>query len=321
MEPEILRHLILGAVPPGVAGLVLALLLARTPTETSAGGLGAGARHWRDVVWAPALFLIYVATHVLIFGRPEFPPARSIEAFPIVAFVGALLGVLLGVLRLRPVLTSILASVAVAACAWLSTRTLSTWWEGPERLTHLGLLGATVVLGALNVLGAEALIRRAGPRLGVAAVAIALGGIAQVLVLGFYSMALGQAAGVGAAAVSGALVALLLKRGKAIAAGAMAVPVLVAVVSIFQGVVFGDSARPLMFASLGACALPAGGLACVLVPRGARPGRRVLLVLAAVVLPLAGAVTVAALDWMEHEGEGGSEESVSLGIVQEIPSC
>lgn len=321
MEPEILHQLILGSVPPGVAGLVLALVLARAPSEKGAGGARGADRNWRDLSLPPALAIVYVATHVLIFGRPEFPPASSTDAMPIVALVGAVAGVLVTMYASRTVLKVVAVVTALTLLGWLGVRTLSSWWTGAERAWHIGVVVTTVVLGSLNVLGAETLIRRGGARLGVGTIAIALTGIAQILVLGFYSLTLGQAAGVGAAVLTGALVGLLLRRGSTVGAGTGVVPVSVAVVALLQGVVFGDSVRPVPLGVLGACALPVGGLVCALVPRGVRAGGRALAVLVAVLVPLAVAVTLAVADWTGREGEGESDQPVSQGVVQEIPSC
>src|SRR2546423_1065314 len=83
--------------------------------------------------------------------------------------------------------------------------------------------------------------RRAGARTGSGAVALALGGVALVLALGYYSLTLGQVAGVGAAASAGMFIALIVRRGATLAPGGLTVPVLVGMLALVQGVVFADS--------------------------------------------------------------------------------
>ena len=296
MDPEMLKQVALGTLPP-FAAVFLGLLLLWRETR----GPDAPRSAWRTVAAPSLLGIVYICTHLLMFGIPDWPIRRALHTLVLTALAAGVAGTMIAARRAPGVLVFALCALAAGVGAWLAARgPIATWGASEVALR----LGGVALAGGVNALAAEYVVRHLGGRGGPVVVLIAVGGAAQVLATGFFSLSLGQAAGVGAAMLAGAIAASFAGSSRAVWQGASVVPVSAAMVAMFQGTLFAGADRPLLLAGLCASALPAGAILLRALPRGWSGVRRTACVLLGALLPLGVAVVIGAVGWLEANKPG-----------------
>jgi hypothetical protein len=209
-----LSTILLAAVLPALAsGLVSGLVLLAIWRRRETMGKFAAS-----VTGAVALAGGYFLGHVLIAGRPEFPPPSATEWIAWFALMAALGGVLVTFARVS-------ALLVVATVPWLLLAPLAkhTW---TREQTTLHLTGLSFALLGLWI-GLEVLSRQVSVRqLGVGLLITTLATSASLAISG--SLQLGQLAGALAATVGGALAVTLFNPRLRLSGGALAVVVVIA---------------------------------------------------------------------------------------------
>jgi len=296
MDPEMLKQVALGTLPPFAAVFLGLLLLWR---ETRGSDLPRPA--WRLAAAPVLLAVVYIGTHLLMFHLPDWPIRRALHTLIFTALAAGIAGAVIAARRVPGVLVFALGALAAGVGAWLSARGPIMSWGAMDIALRLG---GVALAGGASVLAAEYVVKHLVWRAGPVVVLLAVGGAAQVLATGFFSLSLGQAAGVGAATLAGALAASLARSSRAAWQGVSVVPVLMAVVAMFQGALFAGADRPMLLAGLCAAALPAGAIVLRVLPRGWSGVRRSACVLLGALLPLGVAVVIGALGWLEANKSG-----------------
>ncbi len=268
--------LALGAAVPAIGSTAWAAVVL---------GGGAGWR-WRARALTPVVFaLIIIGTHTLLFGVRV--PRSAMDWLPWIALAA---GGVASMPRTCPWSAWAPRVVLALGAAWASSIIPMRGWSPWQAAAHLGgFAGALLgVLAALDRLG-----DRAGPRTLAAVLTLAAAGVSQVLVLGFYSLKLGQAAGISAALAGGVLLALLVRPRAKAAAGDLLAPVIAAAAALYQGVLYADAAQASWYVPcLAAGPIVAAGTHALIPERvGAR--RRAALTIAASALPVLAALALA----------------------------
>lgn len=250
VDPSIVKQLALGVLPPAAAGLATftALWWRRSPavaTEELCPSVGVGGLRRS----APALLLALGGWPMLhlLFGPASWPPRSSFDwLLPTMVASGVLLG-LLGFVpfpRLRgPILLGAALLLLLAALLLSARNLVQGSWSATQTIIHLNLGAA---LGAIFLLGLERLVAQPG-RWRLFAFAAILAAASQVLVLGHFSLKLGQVVGVIAAFAGGAFLISLarpsLRQGTPLALTAG----LVTTTALWQAHFFGESEQPLLW--------------------------------------------------------------------------
>ena len=278
LDPAILRQLAMGAIPPGVASLVLFALLWRRGTRKSGS---------RPILAALGLGLLYGAFHAWLFGL-RFPPRESMDWLPLAAIAAAVGSCALACLptgdhrpRWRPSIGGAVITIAVLGLVgWLAAGNLRKSWSAAETLENVGWF---VLLTGLAWAGASVLAhRRPGPVAPLTLLIIA-GGASQVLALAFSSLKFAQSAGIWAAFLGGAMVVAFFRRGLSLARGGVLPPVAVTAAAVFQAFLITSADRPRLYIGLLVLSAIGAGLGAAFPTTGGR-GRRITGVLAPIVL-------------------------------------
>lgn len=295
MDPALAKQVALGAAPPLGAMFLTTAALWRLGRRSSAEERG-----WRLAALPCLMSAVYIGTHLLALGVPDWPVRRALHTLVFAALIAGAAGVILALRRWPAAVVVAIGALAAGLAAWLGVRgAMSSWDPGQTALR----LGAVTAAGGLNVLAAERIVRDLAGRAGPVAVLLAVGGAAQVLATGFFSLTLGQAAGIGAATLTGAIAASFIAPGRAAWSAVPTVPVVMAVVCLFQGALFGGSERPWVLFGLCAAALPLGGAVLMFLPRAWSSVRRAACVMLGIVLPLGTAVVLGLLAWLSASQE------------------
>jgi len=250
MEPLLLKQLALASVPPGLAGLIIYAivdrLVARPALATMAAGFG--------------MAITYVAVHATLLGGFHVPPAGSADWLPLLSLLGA---VSIPFLRTslpgggRSRIDWLVPSVMLFAAYVGARHFIRGAWSVQESILHLGGFVAVAWL-------AHAHTRRSFDEnpgaLAPAAVAMSAAGLANIMVLGFYSLRLAQGAGVVCAFFVGALIVRAFRRDGAVRGGVVLAPLLLLYTILFLGLIASDVRFGVWMALLGAAALPMLGL-------------------------------------------------------------
>ena len=249
MDPGLIKQLALASIPPGIAGLLVALIIDRWTSRPALATL----------IAAGALTLTYILVHAFLLGGLRLPPVSTGEWLPVLAFVGALSTPFLRV-SLRPQSRGIdwLVPAIVMLAGYLVSRTFVRGsWSAGESVAYLGVF---TLAGWWGVSAAGRLHTRSPGPLAPAALAITAAGIANVLVLGFYSLKLAQAAGVVCAFLAGITLLRMFRSGGAIRAASALVPILLLNTLLLLGLILGDVRHGVWMAILCAASLPLTGL-------------------------------------------------------------
>ncbi len=291
MDPSVLKQIVLGTLPPGLMGLVVVALWWWS---------GLGARSVRGLALGAGLLgVAFVPISALVLGGLAFPPASASQWVPwfgLIAGFGAFVVARWGV----SCALGWLARVSViAAVGWLSVRgqARGEWGAGQTVAALAGFAGITLtVLWACDRSLAGGMVVVGGgivPRFSLVpslVVMVMLGGIAQVLVLGFFSLALGLAAGVAAALIGGVFVGSLWKRRVPVRPGVFDAPIVLGIVMLFHGYLFGDSEHPWLFVGLIVASPVAAAVARRVLPLEWQTWGRGAIEVAAAIVPAAVAV-------------------------------
>lgn len=300
MDPEIIKQLARGAIPPGMFSVIaLALLWWSGRTKKIAPGEAGGAalnphaaappsrRAWAH----PLLFAAaYIPTHVFVLGL-TWPPATASDWLVITAACAAIASLALVAPRLPAVARWGVLALLLAAVGWASSANLiaRSWGAGRTALT---LAAFTLVgLGATSAL--TQLVRdRRGP-IAVIHLFLPVFTASQLLVLAYYSLRLSQAAGIVTALLGGMLVVAIWRRRLMPGGPAAAWTMILTWTFLYQGALYGDAKHALLHPLLVAASPVAALSVRRLAPPRLAPLPRTLVELAAAALPLAAAMAFA----------------------------
>jgi hypothetical protein len=251
IDPAVLRQLALGAVPPGiVATLGFALLWWRRRGRVNPPALPPLLHR----LATPCFFAaFYTAAHALLFGGLNVPPRQSTDWLPLFAALGAALAMVGALWRipspgakrwLHIAAQGSLALVALAAMGYLGAGRAVSNWSSRDAALHI-LPFALLCLVA--IISAEILTRRRGGAAPAIALLITCAGAAQVLMLAFSSLKLGQSAGLAAAFFGGAMLIAFFRPRLSLAAGAAIAPLVLTFAALYHGALFTYTSRPWMY--------------------------------------------------------------------------
>lgn len=289
MDPSMMKQLAIGTIPPGLVGVIV--LIFWWWRERG----GASTRRWARSLGAAALGLAFMPISALVLGKLMFPPTSASQWVPWFGVVGAIAALVAARWSGNAALVWGVRLVAVLVVGWVSVRGQGQagWSDAQVAEALAGFAVLTLVVLAIfdRALGARPTERS---MIVPAFVAMTLlGGIAQVLVLAFFSLALAQAAGVAAALTGGVLVGALWKRDVIARRGMLDAPLLLGSAMFFHGSLFGDAERPWVFIALMAASPLAAMVARAALPSKWREWKRAVLEVAAAVVPVAVAVGLA----------------------------
>lgn len=252
MDPEIIKQLSLGAVPPGIAGLILfgALWWKRR---------GTGPATARRVVPPLVIAAVYCLTHVFVLGRPSAPPVSASDWLPwLVPLVAA--ASLAFAFRGPAWMKWLGVGVCAIVVAALSARNfIAKSWPPAQTAVELGVF----LLAALAVVKCSLRLTREPGPLGALTFFLFPALSAAVLELCLSSLRLAQAGGVFAAVGAGAVLVACVRRGPVLTAPATVVIALSTLLILFQGqLTSGDRLAPLyvLIAALGPAVAALGGI-------------------------------------------------------------
>ncbi|MCC6675949.1 MAG: hypothetical protein IT436_02280 [Phycisphaerales bacterium] len=296
MDPQILKQLAAGAIPPGLFAALVFLAVWWRPGPAVEAGRASRRTLWGALILAAA----YITTHFIVLRGPVWPPASAADWLPYIAALAAGAGVMAGVgagfrgarLMTRWVVTAVL----IGGIGWMSAAgPIARSWNIRETLAHLGGFAAAAL--AASLAAARLTDRAAGPWPAVM-IMLPVMTASQLLVVVYHSLLLGQAAGIAAAVVGGALAAAIvlrvLKRGFTLGPAGAVPSVLLAVTALFHGVVYTETEYGWLLGLLVAMSPVAAAVAMAFTARAASGWARLGAPLAAAVLPLAAAMAVAA---------------------------
>lgn len=289
MDPSMMKQLAIGTIPPGLVGvMVLIFWWWRERSDPS-------TRHWARSLGAAALGLAFVPISALVLGKLSFPPTSGSQWVPWFGVVGAIAALVAARWSGNAALVWGVRIVAVLVVGWVSVRGQGQagWSDAQVAEALAGFAVLTLVVLAMfdRVLGARPTERSMIVPTFVAMTM--LGGIAQVLVLGFFSLALAQAAGVAAALTGGVLVGSLWKRDVIARRGMLDAPLVLGSAMLLHGYLFGDAERPWLFVGLLAASPLAAVVARAALPSKWRAWKRGVIEVAAGFAPVAVAVGIA----------------------------
>lgn len=252
MDPMLLKQLALASIPPGVAGVVTYLLVDRW---TSRAALA-------TVLASGAMALTYVLVHALMFGGVRLTPRGAAEWLPVLAVLGAIATLFLRA-TLHPRTRGIdwLVPAFYLLAGYLTARSfIHDSWSVVETGAYLGVFTLAAWMG---MSAATRLSQQAPGPLMPGAMVVAAAGIANVLVLGFYSLKLAQAAGVVCAFMVGGLLVRLFRTGGAVRGGASLVPLVLLHMLLLLGLILGEARQGVWMVLLCAASLPLAALVCL----------------------------------------------------------
>lgn len=237
MDPGMIKNLALGAIPPGVLGLVVFALIWM---RVGRGGqeLAGRALVWRQAATPLVLMAGFIGTYWLLFGAPVLRPTRSTQWLPVVALGAGIAGVVASLPRAPGVVRWGLVMAALLLGGWASVKNMLA--QGGMTVALVEHLSG-LVFGAVLALGALWSVSRA--RRGWAPIVLLVlycAGVSQLLVIGSYSLALGQLAGISAAVLVGMLLVSLWRPGITMGAGGVAFVVVITQVIAMQGHLYGQ---------------------------------------------------------------------------------
>ncbi|MBX3358578.1 MAG: hypothetical protein KF745_09120 [Phycisphaeraceae bacterium] len=253
MDPQILKQIALGIVPPGLAGaaLFLALFLptARAPK----------AARWQYAAASIGLAVLYIAFHAWLLGGVNLPPARSTDWLAISAIAAAVAALpsALGAPGLASWPTRI---AALALIGFVSARGVTDSWPIGQRIALIAAFAAAACVVLWLLEWTDRRIRGPVPVMLVSLLAL---GANQVLVLGFHSLLLSQSAGLCAALMGGAALVALLLTSISLAGGIAVVPVMITAASLFHGLLFTETDHGLLLAGLVAASPLGAAIGCL----------------------------------------------------------
>jgi hypothetical protein len=290
MDPALVRQLVIGTVPPGIAGtLLFAAAWWRRP---AAAEPGVGHRGWFASGLVVALATLYGVFHALVLGA-RFPPAQSTDGLVIAAASAAIGAVLLGLpmLQRHAALGWVARIVVIAVVGAVAAGRVRANWSIHEAAI---LLGGFTLAGVLASAGAESVLRRRGTLTGILVLLVFAAGASQILVLGFSSLKLSQSAGIWAAMLGGSLVAAAFLRGRAASPGLALLVTTMSLAAMWQGLLYTTTPRAWLLIGLVASAplLAAGGAMIPAAPKGLMPHVRWAAPLVLAIVPVAAAIVI-----------------------------
>lgn len=243
MDIELVKQLALGVVPPGIFALVLFGVLWRRGGSDESGRIGRAG--------SLAIGFGFVALSALIFSGVQLPPASADRWIAPMAAVFGIIGAVVsgagGRAAARAMLVPTLALVAIVSAPWLGDARLAEAKSGQSALHSLLTIGGFVMLAMLTLRAVRTLHEKHSGSMPIAITAAWLGAASQIMVMAFDALKMGQAIGVFAAVLGGAML-IAFKRSRASLRWMLEAPVLTSAAAFFQGYVRGDSVeRPWVY--------------------------------------------------------------------------
>lgn len=307
---EVALHIVEGIVVPlvvGAAGFGVVWWRRRGP---AAGDHPPGTPAAHDPTWAAPFLatVVYAALNPPLLGRPAFPPRAANDWLPVAAVVAGVLGIVADSVRLPGAAKWLVRwAVLIGLFAGCAANAVLGRWTAVETLGWVGG-GASLTIACWWCMAQVNNTTR-----GARGPAIATGLCAASGALLALTGSLRSAQGVGfvSATMGGALLVSWVRPRLTVARGGSHVPMALAGVSLFTGVVFGDAAW--WQAALVLCTPVAGFVANLWLPAGLRGWKRTLAVVAMAAVPGAVAVGVqaaeeAAKQRAAESGHGGGAE-------------
>jgi hypothetical protein len=299
MDPAMVKNLALGAVPPGVLALLFFLLAwRRRPAERAGPAL---------VATPIFMALAVVFTYAITFQTPRLAPLAAFDWLPIIAIAAGVAGVFAALERLPLVVRWTPAVLALLFAAWAGAKNaIATSWTPSQTGAHLleAVVFGIVLLGA----GHSLVSRRAGV-MPVASLMLFAGAACQLLVLGFFSMKVGQVAGMGASMAIAALPVARWRPATRVGPGGMVFIVVMTLAALGQGRLYGQATPEFarIYTALLTLSLVGGALVAAGLGERCSARIRTTLVLGVVALPLVAGLGIAGKKWQDEQRQQGSE--------------
>jgi hypothetical protein len=251
VEPEIAMKLAIGAFVPGVAAAIAFFVLWRRTSDVRAHPAGS----WIGEAFAAAPAII--AGFFAVLGGFSSAPKSSDQLMPYVAAGAIAASMLASAMRTSGARISIgfvFGALVLGVMTAMQTPMVGRWAAWEQGL----LLFVTSFIGAATIVHAIGVVQQVNARLGAFTMMTLAAIAAQVIVLCFSSLKLGQLAGVIAALFGGMFVVTLVRPNARIMGSSIVSGFTVLVITMMQGVLYGEPA--LRHAVWPAMALPAGAI-------------------------------------------------------------
>lgn len=229
MDPAVLKQLALGGGPPFIIALV-ALLIAwwkRGRLGSIDAPIPPSPARPGGPLWLAPLLLggVLIGMHPLLFGKYVLPPRAAFDWIPIGAAIAMVLGISATRVRFPWFARWAVRAVIIAACGALMSM---NWLRGAWGFGTGSLWIAAFVITTLAVWWSfERVADRSRGIEGPAAALFFIGGIMQLMLLGFASLSLALVAEVLAAVLFAACVVSLVRPSFTLAFGGVHVPAVV----------------------------------------------------------------------------------------------
>ena len=306
MDPAMVKNLALGAIPPALIAAVyfVALWLKRSPVGQADGS---GVRVERRVVLIPVVMAAtMLLTFMLVFGTPMLAPVTAFDWLPLIGVAAGVAGVIASLERAPSVVRWAPAVAAILFSAWASAKNpIANSWPAAQSAAYLleSLLAGVVVLAGATWLASR--------RAGLAPVLVLMlfaGAVTQLLVLGYFSMKVGQVAGMGASMLIAAAGAALWRKEFRLGPGGVTFITVMTMAALGQGKLYGQATPDLarVYAALAVLSVVSAALVAWGLPPRLGPRVRGAIVVGVAALPLLAGLAVAGKQWAA-EPEAASE--------------
>jgi len=239
MEPQLIKQLALGIVPPLLVALVLfpAFWWRRRATRQELPALTPPTldNTRADPTWlAPLVFgLIGVVMSPIIASKLPFPPTGGADWLAFVALAGLVMGLTAKAIRFPIVVRWLVRLAVIAAVGYVSLRAPIHGRWSPQT-SALWLAGFTAITGVVFWAAERHTDRTRGPA-GPIVLLVLCFAANQLLILGYHSLKLAQYPGFFAAALGPVLILALIRPRFTLAFGGVHVPVLMTAAALLQG--------------------------------------------------------------------------------------
>lgn len=308
MDPAMVKNLALGAIPPAFIAAVyfVALWLKRSPVMHADGS---AIRAERRILLVPVVMTCaMVFTFMAVFGMPTLAPVTAFDWLPLIGVAAGFAGVIASLEGIPSFVRWTPAVGAMLFAAWASAKNpIASSWPAEQSAAYLleSMLMGVVVLAGANWLASR--------RPGLAPVLVLMlfaGAVTQLLVLGYFSMKVGQVAGMGASMLIAAAGVALWRKEFRLGPGGVTFIVVVTMAALGQGKLYGQASPELarVYAALAVLSVVGAALVGWGLSTKVGPRMRGAIVVVVAALPLLAGLGVAGKKWAaEQEAASESE--------------
>lgn len=308
MDPGMVKNLAMGAIPPAlIAGAYFAAAWRRRPAPGDDQEPRERAADWRAVATPLVMAAGVLLTYTLVFGAPKLRPSMAFQWLPYIVLAAGAAGSAATIKALPALVRWAPTAGALLFGAWASARgRIAGAWSGEMTAAHMleSLLVGAVVLAAAHA--------TVSSRKGVAPVLVLMlfaGATCQLLILGYFSMKVGQVAGMAASMLIAAAAVSVWRPAFRLGAGGTVFVVVLALTTLGQGNLYGEAPPELarVYTALLLLSLVGTALVGLSLPERLGSKARGVALVGVAALPLLAGLGVAGKKWIGDQQQREQE--------------